>query len=448
MLQSFALFILDVWVIVQGFFSTPLEQLDTFLLKFIPFALFLEFPFYLLIIVGLVSYLFRTKHNGHVDNNYLPSVSCIVLCYAEENAVELTIRSLSEQIYGGPIEIIAIMDGAKQNLSTYNAARSMESYVKKHPNRKLRVVPKWHRGGRVSSMNLGLTLSQGDIVMAVDGDTSFDNDMVFEATRPFSNEDVVAVAGNLRVRNITESLVTRLQGIEYSIAIYLGKTALSEFNIVNNISGAFGIHRRSFLKKLGGWDAGTAEDLDLTIRIKGYFARHPNFKIVFAPKAIGHTDAPSTWRQFLDQRLRWDGDLLYLYLKKHKSRIGTRLLGWRNSLMIMWTGLFFQLVMPFMIVVYTVYLEITAPIETFTAVMVFIYLIYLMISLLMFSLFLLFLSERKWQDTKLLVFLPLFPLFSFLIRVWSAVASLKEIIENAHLDSSMAPWWTLKKTKF
>ncbi|MGL1931298.1 MAG: glycosyltransferase [Desulfotalea sp.] len=448
-LGNIEVFIIDVLTILYGLFTTPLSQLDDFLLKFAPFALFLEFPFYLLIIVGLFFYITRLRFSPKINTNgYLPSVSCIALCYAEEDAVKLTIRSLCEQLYDGPIEILAIMDGAKQNMTTYRAAKSMESYVKRFPNRKLKIIPKWQRGGRVSSMNLGLALSKGDIVMALDGDTSFDNNMVFEATRPFLDEDVVAVAGNLRVRNIAASLVTKLQGLEYLIAIYLGKTALSEFNIVNNISGAFGIHRRKFLLKLGGWDAGTAEDLDLTIRIKGYFARHPNLRIVFAPKAIGHTDAPATWRQFFEQRLRWDGDLLYLYLKKHKFRMSARLLGWRNSIMIIWTGLFFQLVMPFMIVLYTIYIQITFPLETFTALMIFIYIVYFFISLVMYLLFLIFLSERKWKDLQLLLVLPLFPVFSFIIRVWSAVAALKEIVENAHLDSSMAPWWTLKKTKY
>ncbi|WP_136799013.1 glycosyltransferase family 2 protein [Desulfosediminicola ganghwensis] len=441
-------FFLDVLLIFQGFFVTPLAHLDGFILKFVPFALFLEFPLYLLIVVGVFFYLLRKRLTPAPSAGYVPSVSCIALCYSEEDAVKLTIRSLTEQIYEGPIEILAIMDGAAQNASTYRAAKSMEAYVSNFPNRTLRIIPKWQRGGRVSSMNLGLSLSQGEIVMALDGDTSFDNDMVFEATRPFTDDNVVSVAGNLRVRNITSSLITKLQAIEYLISIYLGKTGLSEFNIVNNISGAFGIHRRQFLEQVGGWDAGTAEDLDLTIRIKGYLGRYPSLRIVFAPKAIGHTDAPVTLRQFFSQRLRWDGDLLYLYLKKHKSRIRPGLLGWRNSFMMVWTGLFFQIVMPFLIVLYTVYIIVVFPPELVAAIMLFIYLAYLVVSAFMYLVFLIFLSERQLQDAALIFYLPFFPIFSFVVRVWSAVASLKELIQNAHLDSSMAPWWVLKKTKF
>ncbi len=96
----------------------------------------------------------------------------------------------------------------------------------------------------------------------------------------------MAVAGNLRVRNVAKSLVTRLQAIEYLISTHASKVGLSEFNIVNNISGAFGIFRKSLLDRIGGWDSGTAENLDMTIRLKNYFGRHPKLKIRFEPAAL------------------------------------------------------------------------------------------------------------------------------------------------------------------
>ena len=77
--------------------------------------------------------------------------------------------------------------------------------------------------------------------------------MVRNATRHFDDPGVVGVAGNLRVRNAKRSLVTRLQALEYMLSIGAGKTGLSEFNIVNNISGAFGAFRTRFLRNLGGW---------------------------------------------------------------------------------------------------------------------------------------------------------------------------------------------------
>jgi cellulose synthase/poly-beta-1,6-N-acetylglucosamine synthase-like glycosyltransferase len=55
------------------------------------------------------------------EKNYYPRVSCIVTCYSEGKDVALTIRSVTEQIYPGVIEIISVVDGAVQNKETLSA---------------------------------------------------------------------------------------------------------------------------------------------------------------------------------------------------------------------------------------------------------------------------------------------------------------------------------------
>jgi cellulose synthase/poly-beta-1,6-N-acetylglucosamine synthase-like glycosyltransferase len=341
-----------------------------------------------------------------------------------------------------------MIDGARQNIDTYTAAKGMEAYVRNRPNRTLRVVPKWQRGGRVSSLNMGLTLATGDVVMALDGDTSFDNTMVRCATRHFEDPDVVGVAGSLRVRNGFKNLVTRLQALEYLLSIHASKVGLSEFNVINNISGAFGIFRKSFIQKIGGWDSGTAEDLDITLRIKNYFGRHPHLKILFEPKAMGHTDAPDTFRGFFDQRLRWDGDLFYLYCRKHSLSFAPRILGWKNMIMQMWTGLFFQIVIPFLIIIYSVFVFTFYSTGFVLGVWLLVYLFYLAVTTLFYICFITMISERPREDLRLAFMIPITPFFTFSIRIWNGVATLKEMFAKCHLDSSMAPWWVLRKTKF
>jgi cellulose synthase/poly-beta-1,6-N-acetylglucosamine synthase-like glycosyltransferase len=419
-----------------------------FALKFIPYVLFLELPLYIFIILGIIRYFIRKDDEIPEEKNYFPQVSCIVTCYSEGKDVALTIRSLTEQIYPGVIEIIPVVDGAAQNKETYRAARQLETYVGRFTNRILKVIPKWQRGGRVSSLNTAMNMATGEVVMALDGDTSFDNNMVRDACLHFADPNVVGVAGSLRVRNVFQNLVTRLQGLEYLLSIHASKVGLSEFNVVNNISGAFGIFRRRFLEKIGGWDAGTAEDLDITLRIKNYFGRYPNLKIIFEPKAMGHTDGPDTFWGLFNQRLRWDGDLYYLYVRKHALSFNPRLLGWKNLIMQMWTGLFFQLVMPFIIIFYSMYVFALYSAGFVLAVWVLVYLVYLGITLLFYLVYLSMLSERRKEDIKLIWVIPLVPFFTFALRVWNALATLKEMITKSHLDSSMAPWWVLQKTKF
>jgi cellulose synthase/poly-beta-1,6-N-acetylglucosamine synthase-like glycosyltransferase len=415
--------------------------------KFFPFAVLLELPLFVLVSLGIVKYGLRRMRPPRQRERY-PSVSCIVTCYSEGEDVRQTIRSLTHQIYPGLIEIISVVDGALQNQPTLEAAQRCRTEVESVPNRRLVVLPKWQRGGRVSSLNAGLQLATGEVVMSLDGDTSFDNDMVAKATRHFDDPRVVGAAGCLRVRNAAASLVARLQALEYMLSIAAGKTGLAEFNIVNNISGAFGVFRRSFLQIIGGWDAGTAEDLDITTRIKQYFGRYPGLRIAFEPHAVGHTDAPDSFRVFFRQRLRWEGDLFYIYIRKFRFNLRPRLLGWRNFLFVVLNGLLLQMVMPFLIVGYSVYLFWTLPIGAVLGLLGYVYCIYLAALALFFTLYVVAVSERPMQDLCYAIYLPLFPLFAFAARVHCAFAVTQELFMRSHLDSSMAPWWVLRKNKF
>jgi cellulose synthase/poly-beta-1,6-N-acetylglucosamine synthase-like glycosyltransferase len=416
-------------------------------LKFFPFALVVELPLYLLVLLGVVRYGLRQRQPYRQREGY-PSVSCIITCYSEGEDVRKTIASLAWQEYPGFMEIIPIVDGAVQNVATYEAARRAAADVHGVPRRRVIVVPKWQRGGRVSALNAGLQFATGEVVMALDGDTSFDNDMVRQATRHFDDPNVIGVAGCLRVRNAAASLAARLQALEYLLSIGAGKTGLSEFNIVNNISGAFGVFRTAFIRHLGGWDAGTAEDLDITLRIKQYFGRHPGLRIVFEPHAVGHTDAPDTFTGFFKQRLRWEGDLFYLFIRKYRYNLRPALLGWRNFLFVMLTGLFHQLVMPFVIVVYTALLFWALPLGAALGILAFVYVFYLAALAIYYAAYLLSVSERPREDAAYVPYLPLYPLFAFAARLHSAFAVLAEMFMKSHLDSSMAPWWVLRKTKF
>lgn len=422
-------------------------ELVSFLLLFVPFVLLFELPLYLASWFGIFRHLTQETFNQPFSPPFLPSVSCIVTCYSEGDAVKRTIHSLLEQSYPGHIEIMAMVDGVQKNRQTYHALMACMPQAKRYANRSLVIVPKIQRGGRVSSMNAGLNRASGKIVMALDGDTSFDVQMVHHAARHFHNNHTIAVTGALRVRNSRQSLVTRLQHLEYLLTIHAGKLGFANLRVINNIPGAFGIFRKSFLQSIGGWNTGSAEDLDLTLRIKQYQQRHPEKQIIFEPGAVAHTDAPDTFRQFFQQRLRWDGDLGFIYFNRHHKGMAPALMGWRNFLFLLWYGLFFQIIMPFVIVLYILYMAMTLPVTSILVIMLLIYFFYLFLTALQYGLYLLLLSERVREDLAAAWVLPVFPLFQFATRLWSALALSNQFLNRAHLDSAMAPYWVLKKGK-
>ena len=414
-----------------------------FLMLF-PFFVLLELPLSLFVVTGVVRWYTRNLLSTPRTSLYRPRVSCIITCYSEGRDVQTTLLSLCEQLYPGEMELIPVVDGASVNAPTMAAVRDFRIDPGRYPNRFLRPIAKWQRGGRVSSLNAGLHHATGEIVFALDGDTSFDNNMVGAMVRHFEDPSVPAVAGSLRVRNAWRSFATVMQTLEYFLSIHTSKVGLSEWNTVNNISGAFGAFRTSFLRHIGGWDTHTAEDLDLTLRIKSYFGRH-RLRIPFEPAAIGHTDVPHTLKGFFTQRLRWDGDLFFLYIRKHRHSIAPRVLGWRNFLMTLFSGFFFQLVLPFLIVGYTLVGLVVLPLPAIAVLATLIYAVYLLQTLVLYLAGLLMVSERPWQDLKLAIALPVFPAFMFVLRGWGVVCTLNEMFRRSHEETSMAPWWVLRR---
>ncbi|NMT63840.1 glycosyltransferase family 2 protein [Marinobacter orientalis] len=418
---------------------------DLFLMLF-PFFLLAELPLNLFILTGVIRWYLRQLSATPVSATYRPRVSCIITCYNEGRDVEKTLRTLCEQLYPGEIELIPVVDGASINQDTMQVVRDFQVDPRIHSRRFLRPIAKWQRGGRVSSLNAGLQAATGEIVFALDGDTSFDNNVVSAMVRHFEDPNVPAVSGCLRVRNTWTSFTTAMQALEYFLSIHVSKVGLSEWNTVNNVSGAFGAFRRSFLVHIGGWDTHTAEDLDTTLRIKSYFGRRP-LRIPFEPRAVAHTDVPTTLKSFFMQRLRWDGDLFFLYIRKHAHSMNPRMMGFPNFLMILAGGLFFQLVLPFLIVGYTVAGLILLSTEAIFFLFTLIYIVYLLVTVIFYVAGLLMVSDRPKEDLKFALLLPVFPLFMFLLRCWSVVCTLNEILRRGHEETAMAPWWVLKRGK-
>jgi cellulose synthase/poly-beta-1,6-N-acetylglucosamine synthase-like glycosyltransferase len=187
----------------------------------------------------------------------------------------------------------------------------------------------------------------------------------------------------------------------------------------------------------------------MTLRIKNYFGRYKKkFRIIFDPEAIGHTDVPATFKGFFKQRLRWDGDLSFLYFRKHRPSFKPQLLGWPNFLMIIFNGLFSQIAMPFLIFVYMIWLFVKFPVEYSIAMLFIVYIFYFLLLLFIYLIFVACLSERPEEDLSRLCFLPVVPLFAFAARMNSLIATVWELTGRGHRDTAMAPWWVTKKSKF
>lgn len=385
---------------------------------------------------------------GDFAKGYYPLVTVIITAYNESyDEILTTIQAVAEQLYRGKIESIIIVDNAVANKKTADDAKLITQKYRKIANRSFKVIEKITRGGHASSMNLGLKLAKGSVMVMLDADTSIDNQTIAKAAAHFIDPNVIAVSGAVRVRNFKDSMLTRLQAVEYMIGIQLGRFGLTELNVTNNISGAFGIFRTSFIKQIGGWLNGTAEDLDLTLRLHVYVSRYPQLKIIHEPFAVAWTAAPKSLKGLLKQRLRWDGDLYYIYVRRHWRKFSPTIMSKTKMFFLSWYGLYYQLVLPFIVVLYTFILFFKFSLAMVLAVTFLVYMYYLITGLLMYILFLILVSERVKQDFKMIGWLFLMPFYQQFMRFMATLFILNEIMFKGHQDSSMAPWWVIRKTK-
>ena len=276
-------------------------KLINLFLYYFPFVLFLEMPFYMFTVAySIKGWLTLHKQKG-LKEVYTPLVSIVVTAYNETyDELMVTFRSISEQIYEGVIEVLIIVDNAAENKKTVKLAEEIAKKFNNGINRQFKVVNKIARGGHASSMNLGLRIAKGEVLIMMDADTSMDNTTVVHTAKHFKDPYVIAVSGAVRVRNAFDSLTTRMQAIEYMTSIQLARFGLTELGVTNNISGAFGIFRTSFVRQIGGWLNGTAEDLDLTLRIHTYLSRYPWLKMIHEPYAVSWTESPTTFMGLLE----------------------------------------------------------------------------------------------------------------------------------------------------
>lgn len=305
---------------------------NLFLLYLFLSAIFLAVGRIVLIgVLALRQYAENKKFNRVlVPANQLPPVSIIVPGYNEEVTVIKTIQSLLKTEYPA-FEIIFIDDGSKDK--TYELVNSAYG---NHPLVKVLTKP---NGGKATALNFGINHAQYNFVVCIDADTQLKDDAIYHLMTYFTDEEIGAVAGTVKVGN-ENNLITRWQSIEYITAQNMDRRAFDLINSITVVPGAIGAFRKSAIFKAGGFTYDTlAEDCDLTMRIlkQGYVVKNSD-------EAIAYTEAPETLSGLLKQRFRWSFGVIQSFWKNRDALFNPKykffgMLGMPNILI-------FQIVLP------------------------------------------------------------------------------------------------------
>lgn len=264
------------------------------------------------------------------DKSAFPLVSVIVPAYNEEVNAVRTVKSLLSQDYP-QIEIIFVDDG-----STDKTFKTVNEQFKQNP--KVHVYTKIN-GGKASALNFGIEKSNGDFVVCIDADTQLKSDAVSLLMKKFDQENVAAVAGNVKVGNEV-NMITKWQSIEYITSQNFDRRAFDLLNCITVVPGAIGAFRKDAILIAGGFTTDTlAEDCDLTMRLlrSDYIVRN-------CTSAISYTEAPETFKQFLKQRFRWSFGVMQCFWKHRDTLFNSK---YKNFGMIAMPNiLIFQIILP------------------------------------------------------------------------------------------------------
>jgi poly-beta-1,6-N-acetyl-D-glucosamine synthase len=230
-------------------------------------------------------------------------ISVLLPGHNEGASLRQTIVGLREQTRNDA-EIVVIDDGSTDEMARVGRQLQEEGLIEVFLSTGL-------RGGKSAAANLGLARCTGDIIVIADIDTSFDRDALERIVEPFNEAEVGVVSGNIAVRNVDASVISKFQAIQYLVSISLGRRVTNMLDVVFIASGAFAAFRREALTSIGGWEVGPGEDADITVKL-----RRAGWKVRFQPDAWALTDVPDSVLALVRQRLRWNRTLVRVRLRK------------------------------------------------------------------------------------------------------------------------------------
>ncbi len=241
-------------------------------------------------------------------------VAVLIAAYNEHSVIARTIRSALGSNYNIQ-EVIVIDDGSTDETSAVVASEFSDDP-------RVRLI-RQENGGKASALNNGLENTNSEILVCVDADTQLDPEAIGLMARHFCDDEVAAVAGNVRVGNEI-NLLTRWQSIEYTTSQNLDRRAYALLNAITVCPGAISAWRRSAVQESGGYLSDTlAEDMDLTWRV-----REQGWILETESAAIAFTEAPASVKPFFKQRYRWAYGTLQCLWKHKRSLFKNGFFGW------------------------------------------------------------------------------------------------------------------------
>lgn len=230
---------------------------------------------------------------------------CAVVPFMNEDPAILAEVLAALAAQDRPLQQVVVVDDG----SADGAGRAVaERWCAQDPERRTLVVFPANRGKRFAIVAAAALGCDSDVLMCIDSDTVLEPSAVRHATAPFTDPRVQAGTGMLVARNWRTNLLTRMLDVRYLNAFACERQAYSNLGSVLCVSGAIATyrtglvldHQEEFLhQSFLGRPSPFGEDRRLTnyALMRG--------RVVFTPRAVGHTYVPERLGHFVRQQTRW-----------------------------------------------------------------------------------------------------------------------------------------------
>lgn len=238
----------------------------------------------------------QRMYYSDICDDDLPFVSVLIPMHNEEQVLENVLDALLESNYDRNLfEIIPINDN-----SSDATAKLLNEYQSRYP-----IIRPLQRNskerGKPVSLNEGLQLAKGEIIVVFDADYRPGKDLLRQLALAFEDPEVGAVMGRVIPYNIKKNWLTRLLNLERIGGYQADQQARYNLKTMPQYGGTVGGFRKSIMLQTGGFNARVlAEDTELTYRLYTM-----GWKVVYANAAECYEEVPETWEVRAKQVRRW-----------------------------------------------------------------------------------------------------------------------------------------------
>ena len=239
-----------------------------------------------------------------LEGNDVPACTVIVPAYNESKGVYDALQSVLEVDYPhDKIEIIAINDGSKDDTWQW-----IMKAVENSDNR-IRPINLEKNGGKKAALCRAIRESKNSIIITVDSDSLLEKNSFRCLLAPFADENIGAVAGTIRVKNMHTSILPRMLDVCFVFGCDFMRCAQSVIGYVLCTPGAISAYRKStVIPLLDQWLEQTFFGAPSTIgedRALTSLILRTGKKVVSQSNAVAFTQVPESYPGLCKMLLRW-----------------------------------------------------------------------------------------------------------------------------------------------